>query len=48
MVSVLPAERLWIKLEYIDDDRRELTFLPVGLRYINLLNEFRESSFGSE
>lgn len=48
MADVLPAERLWIKLEYVDDDLRELTFLPVGKRYINLLNEFRRSSFGTD
>ena len=47
MESLLPAERLWIKLNYVDEDRRELTFLPVGYRYINLLNDFRISSFGN-
>ena len=47
MLSVLPPERLWIKLTYVDEDRRELTFLPVGKRYIDLLNDFRRSSFGS-
>jgi tRNA threonylcarbamoyladenosine biosynthesis protein TsaE len=48
MLGVIPAERLWIKLEYIDDDRRELTFLPTGQRYINLLAEFKKSSFGTD
>jgi tRNA threonylcarbamoyladenosine biosynthesis protein TsaE len=48
MEGLLPAERLWIKLEYIDDDRRELTFLPAGKRYISLLNDFRKSSFGTD
>ena len=47
MLSVLPPERLWIKLNYVDEDRRELTFLPVGKRYIDLLNEFRKSMFGN-
>ena len=46
MLGVLPLERLWIKLNYVDEDRRELTFLPVGKRYIDLLNEFRKSTFG--
>ncbi len=47
MLSVLPPERLWIKLNYVDEDRRELTFLPVGKRYIDLLNNFRMASFGT-
>jgi tRNA threonylcarbamoyladenosine biosynthesis protein TsaE len=46
MQSVLPAERLWIKLEYVDDERRRLTFLPAGKRYESLLAEYRQSSFG--
>jgi len=48
LTGVLPAERLWIKFEYIDDDRRELTFLPVGKRFIQLLKDFRKSSFGTD
>jgi tRNA threonylcarbamoyladenosine biosynthesis protein TsaE len=47
MMSVLPSERLWIKLNYVDDDRRELTFIPVGKRYIGLLDDFRRSTFGT-
>lgn len=46
MQSILPAERLWIKLEYVDDERRQLTFLPSGKRYEALLAEYRQSSFG--
>lgn len=48
MTGLLPADNLWIKLEYIDDDRRELTFLPSGKRYVDLLTEFRKSSFGTD
>jgi tRNA threonylcarbamoyladenosine biosynthesis protein TsaE len=48
MLKVLPSERLWITLNYVDDDRRELTFLPVGKHYINLLDNFRRSSFGTD
>ena len=47
MLSVLPDERLWIKLNHVDEDVRELTFLPVGKRYIDLLNEFRKATFGN-
>jgi len=48
MAGVLPAERLWIKLEHVDDDRRQLTFLPAGKHYENLLGDFRQSSFGTD
>ena len=48
MLELLPGERLWIQLEYVDEDRREFTFLPVGLRYISLINEFLKSSFGTD
>lgn len=48
MAGVLPAERLWIKLEYVDDDRRQLTFLPGGERYETLLREFRHACFGTD
>jgi tRNA threonylcarbamoyladenosine biosynthesis protein TsaE len=47
MESLLPAARLWIRLDYVDDDRRQLTFLPTGKYYENLLEHFRKSSFGN-
>jgi tRNA threonylcarbamoyladenosine biosynthesis protein TsaE len=47
MASVLPAERLWINLDHVDEDRRQLTFRPVGKHYENLLNKFRQTSFGT-
>jgi len=48
MAGVLPDERLWIKLEYVDEDRRQLTFIPVGKNYETLLENFRKSSFGTD
>ncbi len=48
MAGLLPAESLWIKLEYVDDERRELTFFPTGKRYVDLLHEFRQSSFRTD
>lgn len=48
MAGVLPAERLWIKLEYVDEDRRQLTFRPFGKHYETLLGRFRQTSFGSD
>lgn len=48
MAGLLPPERLWIQLEYIDDDCRKFTFLPVGSHYINLMDELRKSNFGND
>jgi tRNA threonylcarbamoyladenosine biosynthesis protein TsaE len=48
MQNVLPDERLWIKLEHVDDERRQLTFLPAGKRYESLLTEYRRASFGTD
>jgi tRNA threonylcarbamoyladenosine biosynthesis protein TsaE len=39
MANVLPAERLWIALEYVDDARRSLYFRPQGGRYQELLTQ---------
>jgi len=38
---VLPAENLWISLEYLDETQRQLTFLAAGDRYQKLLDELR-------
>ena len=48
MVGVLPAERLWIRLEHVDEDRRQFTFLPAGKHYENLLEKYRQTSFGMD
>lgn len=37
--TLLPAERLWVTLEYLDEARRQLTFLATGDRHRQLLNE---------
>ena len=44
--AVLPQERLWIQMKYIDDDIRSFTLKPTGKRYTALAAEFRRSSFG--
>jgi tRNA threonylcarbamoyladenosine biosynthesis protein TsaE len=37
METVLPAERLWVTLEYVDDASRRLNFQPQGTHYQELL-----------
>jgi tRNA threonylcarbamoyladenosine biosynthesis protein TsaE len=44
--AILPAERLWISLTYLDDTRRSLRLTAVGPRHAHLLKEFRRSAFG--
>ena len=39
MQSVLPAERLWITLEYLDEDQRQFRFDARGARATELLSE---------
>jgi tRNA threonylcarbamoyladenosine biosynthesis protein TsaE len=45
-LSLLPAERLWIKLETLDDTRRRLTFSATEQTHLNLLNALKKSAFG--
>ncbi len=44
--SVLPRQRLWIKLRWIADEQRGMIFIPEGARYEKLLANFRHQSFG--
>ena len=44
--EILPAERLWIRLDRAGEDRRRLLFTPTGPLYENLLLTFRHVAFG--
>lgn len=46
MAALLPPERLWIKLNVIDDTRRQHVFSAHGARYQALLKEFKHAAFG--
>lgn len=48
MQNILPADRLWIQLEYLDENRREISFTASGARSEILLHEIQKSSFGSD
>ena len=43
--EILPAERLWITLHYLDESKRQLRFDVSGVRYEQLLQEFRQQTF---
>ena len=44
--SLLPPDRLWITLEFLDDTRRRLTFNATDEFHLELLTAFRKSAFG--
>lgn len=44
--SILPAERLWINLEYIDEEQRRLQITARGAYYQKMIEKLRKSAFG--
>ena len=44
--SLLPPDRLWIRLEFLDDTRRRLTFNATDEFHLGLLTAFKKSAFG--
>ncbi|HNY19540.1 MAG TPA: tRNA (adenosine(37)-N6)-threonylcarbamoyltransferase complex ATPase subunit type 1 TsaE [Flexilinea sp.] len=44
--SILPKERLTIKMAWVADEQRSLVMVPYGERYQTLLHLFRHRSFG--
>lgn len=44
--TVLPAERIWVELEWLDETRRQLVFSAQGQRCQKLLRNFRNQIFG--
>lgn len=44
--AALPEDRLWIDLFVIESTRRNVVFEGCGDRYIELIAEFREQSYG--
>ena len=44
--SLLPPERLWIKLETLDETRRRLTFRASEKTHLTLLSALKKSAFG--
>jgi len=48
MDGLVPAERLWIKLEHVDDEEREMKFKASGKRYDELLEVIRHGVFGGD
>lgn len=46
-IEIIPEERLWISLSYLDFSKRALLFEATGARYIEILRELRGESLGA-
>ena len=46
--GLVPGERLWIKLEHIDEEEREMKFRATGQRYDDLLEVIRRGAYGGD
>ena len=46
MNGLVPTEHLWLKLEHMDEEEREMKFKASGKRYDELLEIIRHSVFG--
>ena len=46
MDGLIPNERLWVNLEHIDEEEREMKFKATGKRYDELLELMRHDTFG--
>lgn len=46
IVAALPRQRLWIELRILEPTRRNFIFEATGKRYEELIQKFRESTFG--
>lgn len=40
--AALPAEHLWINMQYLDEEQRSLVFIPAGTRYIQMVDQLRK------
>jgi tRNA threonylcarbamoyladenosine biosynthesis protein TsaE len=46
VASILPDERLWVNLDYVADEHRQMRFRAQGARPDSLLAELRQAMFG--
>ena len=46
--GLVPAERLWVNLEHIDEDERQMKFRASGQRYDHLLEVVRHAAYGGD
>ena len=46
--GLVPKERLWVQLEHIDEEEREMKFKSSGKRYDGLLEIIRHAAYGGD
>jgi len=46
--GLIPAEHLWVQLDYIDEEEREMKIKAVGKRYDDLLETIRHAIVGGD
>ena len=46
--GLVPDERLWVQLEHIDEEEREMKFKSRGKRYDGLLEIIRRAAYGGD
>jgi tRNA threonylcarbamoyladenosine biosynthesis protein TsaE len=46
--GLVPDDRLWVKLEHIDEEERQMKFKSSGKRYDNLLEIIRHATYGGD
>jgi tRNA threonylcarbamoyladenosine biosynthesis protein TsaE len=44
--SILPAGHLWINLDYVAEEQRQMRFKANGARYNHVLSDLRQTMFG--
>jgi len=47
IMPILPEDHLWVQLNYQEDEQRSMLFSPQGKRFLQLMDEFRQSVFGA-
>jgi len=45
---LVPREHLWVKLEYVDEEEREMKFKSHGKHYDDLLEVIRHATYGAD
>jgi hypothetical protein len=46
--NLIPPENLWINLEHVAEEHRQMNFHARGERYDEMLNNIRDSMFGGK
>jgi tRNA threonylcarbamoyladenosine biosynthesis protein TsaE len=46
--GLVPDEHLWVSLEHIDEEEREMRFKATGKRYDDLLEKIRHAAYGGD